>query len=146
MGIGMSCGGASGSRPKSAIAVRGWRSGPVAAFMDVDTGGGRTGIFGYDPRNALAILDELRSGGFEFLGLHSYDGHLADLPESDQQEAVARELRELVSSQNDNIRVIVTNVRDMTDSGRSALEDLKQNPARLILGSPPPRNDSGEHR
>jgi D-serine deaminase-like pyridoxal phosphate-dependent protein len=77
-------------------AVRGWRSGQVAVFVDVDTGGGRTGIPGYDQRSALAILDELRSGGFEFLGLHSYDGHLADLPESDQQDAVARELQDLV--------------------------------------------------
>jgi D-serine deaminase-like pyridoxal phosphate-dependent protein len=77
-------------------AVRGWRTGPVAVFVDVDTGGARTGISGYDPGNALAILDELRSGGFEFLGLHAYDGHLADLPESDQEDAVARELSELV--------------------------------------------------
>lgn len=59
---------------------------------------------------------------------------------------VLQELRELVASQNDNIRIIVNNLRDLTADGRSAMEDLKQNPSRLILGSPPPRNDFGEHR
>lgn len=52
-----------------------------------------------------------------------------------------QELRELVVSQDDNIRLIVNNVRDLTDNGRSITDDLKQNPSRLIFGSPPPRID-----
>jgi D-serine deaminase-like pyridoxal phosphate-dependent protein len=77
-------------------AVRGWRCGPVAVFLDVDTGGGRTGIPAHGVGDALAVLGELRSGGFEIGGLHSYDGHLADLPESEQRDAVTAELHELV--------------------------------------------------
>jgi ABC-type transporter Mla subunit MlaD len=59
---------------------------------------------------------------------------------------VLQELRELVASQNDNIRIIVNNLRDLTSDGTTVMDDLKRNPSRLILGSPPPRNDPGEHR
>jgi D-serine deaminase-like pyridoxal phosphate-dependent protein len=65
-------------------------------FLDVDTGGGRTGIPAHGVGDALAVLGELRSGGFEIAGLHSYDGHLADLPESEQRDAVTAELHDLV--------------------------------------------------
>jgi D-serine deaminase-like pyridoxal phosphate-dependent protein len=77
-------------------ALRGWRPGPVAAFLDVDTGGGRTGIARDDESGALAILRELDRGGFAFLGLHAYDGHLADLPQQEQADAVTAELSGLV--------------------------------------------------
>jgi D-serine deaminase-like pyridoxal phosphate-dependent protein len=77
-------------------AVRGWRHGPVAAFLDVDTGGGRTGIAPDDERSALAILRELARGGFAFLGLHAFDGHFADLPGQEQADAVTAELSDLV--------------------------------------------------
>jgi paraquat-inducible protein B len=60
--------------------------------------------------------------------------------------ASLQELRELIASQNDNIRVIVNNIRALTESGRGAMEDLKQNPSRLILGSPPPQNDPRVHQ
>jgi paraquat-inducible protein B len=56
-----------------------------------------------------------------------------------------RDLRDLLASQNDNIRVIVNNIRDLTEDARNVVDDLKQNPSRLILGSPPPRTDPGEH-
>lgn len=58
---------------------------------------------------------------------------------------ILQELRELVASQNDNIRIIINNLRDLTSDGRTAMDDLKKNPSRLILGSPPPRNNPGEH-
>jgi D-serine deaminase-like pyridoxal phosphate-dependent protein len=77
-------------------AVRGWRPGPVAAFLDVDTGGGRTGVAVNGVDESVAILRELRIRGFEFLGLHAYDGHLADLPETEQQTTVTAELHGLV--------------------------------------------------
>lgn len=77
-------------------AVRGWRPGPVAAFLDVDTGGARTGFPVGDADRAQAVLEELRRAGFGFLGLHSYDGHMADKPEPEQRDLVAEELRDLV--------------------------------------------------
>jgi D-serine deaminase-like pyridoxal phosphate-dependent protein len=75
--------------------VRSWRPGPVAAFLDVDTGGARTGVPPHDVAGSAAILKELQARGFEFLGLHAYDGHLADLAEAEQQAAVAADLRDL---------------------------------------------------
>jgi paraquat-inducible protein B len=60
--------------------------------------------------------------------------------------ASLQELRELIASQSDNIRVLVNNLRDISDSGRGVVEDMKQNPSRLILGSPPPQNDPKEHQ
>jgi D-serine deaminase-like pyridoxal phosphate-dependent protein len=63
----------------------------------VDTGGGRTGIPAQDADTALTILAELRARDVAFGGLHSYDGHLADLPEADQQRAVTAELHDLVA-------------------------------------------------
>lgn len=77
-------------------AVRTWRPGRVAAFLDVDTGGGRTGIPTHDTDNAAEILAELKAREFHFLGLHSYDGHWADLPEQEQQDVVSTELSDLV--------------------------------------------------
>jgi D-serine deaminase-like pyridoxal phosphate-dependent protein len=77
-------------------AVRGWRPGPVAAFLDVDNGGGRTGVPVRDAGRARAVLEELATAGFPFLGLHSYDSHLTELPEAEQREAVTRELHDLV--------------------------------------------------
>jgi D-serine deaminase-like pyridoxal phosphate-dependent protein len=76
--------------------VRSWRPGPVAAFLDVDTGGARTGVPPHDVDGSAAILGELRAKGFEFLGLHAYDGHLADLPEAERRAAVTDELHDLV--------------------------------------------------
>jgi D-serine deaminase-like pyridoxal phosphate-dependent protein len=77
-------------------AVRGWRPGPVAAFLDVDNGGGRTGFPVKHLERAKAVAEELRVAGFALLGLHSYDGHLADLPEPAQRDAVAGDLHDLV--------------------------------------------------
>ncbi|MEW2549904.1 alanine racemase [Streptomyces sp. NPDC047002] len=77
-------------------AVRGWRRGPVAAFLDVDNGGGRTGVPVKDADRAGAVADALTGAGFEVLGLHSYDGHLADLPEAEQRATVAADLQDLV--------------------------------------------------
>jgi D-serine deaminase-like pyridoxal phosphate-dependent protein len=80
-----------------ADAIRDWRQGPLSVFLDVDTGGGRTGAPTGDPRRATALLDQVRSRGFAFGGLHSYDGHLADLPEAEQREAVEDELHGLAA-------------------------------------------------
>ncbi|GHJ39779.1 alanine racemase [Streptomyces sp. TS71-3] len=77
-------------------AVRGWRPGPVAAFLDVDNGGGRTGFGVKDADRAKAVAEELLGAGFALLGLHSYDGHLADLPEAQQRDVVAGDLHDLV--------------------------------------------------
>jgi D-serine deaminase-like pyridoxal phosphate-dependent protein len=76
-------------------ALRDWRPGPVAAFLDIDPGGGRTGFLPGDAPRALAILAELRRRGIPFRGLHAYDGHLADLPQDEQQAAVAAGLHDL---------------------------------------------------
>ena len=97
-------------------ALSGWRPGPVAAFLDVDTGGGRTGIQAQDAPSTLAILTELRARGVAFGGLHSYDGHLADLAEADQQLAVAAELRDLVALA-ERIEATGTEVREIVAGG-----------------------------
>jgi paraquat-inducible protein B len=57
-----------------------------------------------------------------------------------------QELRELVASQDDNIRIIVSNVCALTDNADATIDDLKQNPSRLILGSPPPRTHLGDRQ
>ncbi len=58
----------------------------------------------------------------------------------------AGELRELVAGESDDIRVIVNNLRGVTEGGRDLVDDLKQNPSRLIFGSPPPKIDPREQR
>ncbi|HET6502955.1 MAG TPA: alanine racemase [Amycolatopsis sp.] len=80
----------------NAEAVRGWRPGPVSAFLDIDTGGGRTGIAPGDEAGAEVILRELDRAGITFRGLHNFDGHFADLPEGEQADVVAAELSDLV--------------------------------------------------
>lgn len=93
-----------------------WRPGPVAAFLDVDTGGGRTGIPARDADTALRILAELRARDVAFAGLHSYDGHMADLPEEDQQQAVTAELHDLVALA-ERIEATGTEVTEIVTAG-----------------------------
>lgn len=66
-------------------------------------------------------------------------------PAAGEARRLLQELRELVASQNENVRIIVENVRSLTEDGRGTMAELKQNPARLILGAPPPRTEPGAH-
>ncbi|GAA0977544.1 D-TA family PLP-dependent enzyme [Acrocarpospora macrocephala] len=77
----------------SVAGIRTWRPGPAGAFIDVDTGMGRTGVPAGDHRAALAVADELVGRGIPLRGLHGYDGHLADLPPPERDTQAADGLR-----------------------------------------------------
>jgi D-serine deaminase-like pyridoxal phosphate-dependent protein len=78
-------------------AVQTWKPGPVSAFLDVDTGGLRTGVPLHDEQAAAALISVLREQSIEFRGLHSYDGHLADMKSQEKESAVTKELHDLVA-------------------------------------------------
>ena len=92
-------------------AVQTWKPGPVSAFLDVDTGGLRTGVPLHDERGAAALVSVLRERSIEFRGLHSYDGHLADMKPQEQESAVTKELHDLVAL-----------ARGLTDAGHQVEE------------------------
>ncbi|MEU6412892.1 alanine racemase [Microbispora sp. NPDC046933] len=73
----------------SVAGIRTWRRGPVGAFIDVDTGMGRTGVPVGDHAAAFAVADELARRGIRLRGLHGYDGHLADLPTPERARKAA---------------------------------------------------------
>ncbi|MFF3669348.1 alanine racemase [Microtetraspora malaysiensis] len=73
----------------SVAGIRTWRPGRVGAFIDVDTGMGRTGVPVDDHATVFAVADELARRGIPLRGLHGYDGHLADLPTPERERAAA---------------------------------------------------------
>ncbi|MFF4771278.1 alanine racemase [Microtetraspora fusca] len=73
----------------SVAAIGTWRPGPVGAFIDVDTGMGRTGVPVDDHTVALGVAGELARRGVPLRGLHGYDGHLADLSPSERERRAA---------------------------------------------------------
>ncbi|MER6948380.1 alanine racemase [Nonomuraea sp. NPDC000554] len=78
-------------------ALDGWTGGPLGAFLDVDPGMGRTGVPVRDHARALDVVAALTSRGIELRGLHTYDGHLADLPVDALGDQVAEGMRELIA-------------------------------------------------
>lgn len=68
----------------SPVALRSWAPGRLAAFLDLNSGMNRSGIAMADPDAARQLVTQAVSRGFEFAGLHHYDGHLAGLPEPDR--------------------------------------------------------------
>jgi len=73
-------------RPETVAA---WPAPELGAFLDLDTGLGRTGVPVRDRARVLAVVDALRSAGIRLVGLHAYDGHLAG-PEGDTRDRQIR--------------------------------------------------------
>lgn len=79
----------------SRAALRSWAPGPVGFFVDVDTGMKRSGVPTHRPDEGRALIEEATARGFEFRGLHHYDGHLAGLSDRDCVERTHEGLRAL---------------------------------------------------
>jgi D-serine deaminase-like pyridoxal phosphate-dependent protein len=80
----------------SSAALDTWR-GRLSAFVDLDTGGHRTGVDVVDEQAVVRLVDDLRARGHRVAGLHSYDGHLADEPAEVRSLEVGRSLRDLAA-------------------------------------------------
>jgi ABC-type transporter Mla subunit MlaD len=65
-------------------------------------------------------------------------------PAADDVRRLARDLRLLVSSEQDNVRAIVTDLRAVAANLSAVTEDARQNPSRLLLGQPPVKRKPGE--
>jgi len=55
-----------------------------------------------------------------------------------------RELSQLISSQEQDIRTIIGALRDVMENVQTLSEDAKDNPSRLLFGEPPPHEKPGE--
>ena len=56
------------------------------------------------------------------------------------------EADELLASQSDNVRTILTDLRETVANARELTEEVKGNPSRLLFGQPPPRTAYGRSK
>ena len=56
------------------------------------------------------------------------------------------EADELLATQGDNVRTILTDLRATIANARELTEEVKENPSRLLFGQPPPRSTYGRSK
>jgi len=77
--------------------VSDWPTTALGAFLDLDTGLGRTGVAAGDRSRVLAVKEALHAAGVPLRGLHAYDGHLAGSHDPHQEERVRTALRPVIA-------------------------------------------------
>jgi D-serine deaminase-like pyridoxal phosphate-dependent protein len=80
--------------------VAGWRGADVALFVDVDTGMHRTGIAPHDSLALDDLVAAARRAGQSFAGIHSFEGHVAAVPQERRAAVVQAVVDGLVSVRN----------------------------------------------
>lgn len=78
-------------------AIREWPNSRLHAFLDLDSGLGRTGVPVEDRPAVEALLAELAAAGVTVKGIHAYDGHLAGPSTPEQEGRVRRGLEPVIS-------------------------------------------------
>ena len=73
-----------------------WRPGRVGAFVDLDTGMGRTGVPVRDRSAVRRLVEALAATDVPLRGLHSYDGHLAVMPPAARRAEVLESSRAIL--------------------------------------------------
>ncbi|MEU8125323.1 alanine racemase [Spirillospora sp. NPDC049024] len=84
---------------------------PMNVVIDIDTGMGRTGVPVGDHAAVRNLAETLARLGHRLVGVHAYDGNLADLPPVEKQSRVEEELASI-----DDL------VRELTDAGHPVHE------------------------